>query len=442
MGTETKRRPNIVLIMSDDLGYEAIGANGGTSYATPVLDSMATTGARFENAHVQPLCTPTRVQLMTGKYNFRNYIGFGLIAPDEITFGHIFSEAGYKTCISGKWQLHSYNPPDEMPEMRSKGQKIEDAGFDEFCVWHPHHTEDKGSRYKDPIIYENGKFLENTQGEYGEDIFADYIIDFMERNQDDPFFVYFPMALTHRPLEPTPDSPEFDEFIPPSNETLGGRTWAELEGWEDDPRYYKDMVEYHDKVIGRVNDKLAELGIAEDTLVIYVGDNGSPVEVCSVVHSHTEICGGKGLTVDRGTHVPLIASWPGTIPEGHVESDLIDSSDFLPTILDAAGITPPDEYLMDGRTFLPQLKGEKGNSRDWVYFHFEPMSGRNSRFARYVRNHDYKLYDDGRLFDLSADAEEEFPFTASNDNDYRAAARKHLSPIFDQMVKEKQPKPV
>ena len=442
MGTETKRRPNIVLIMSDDLGYEAIGANGGTSYATPVLDSMATTGARFENAHVQPLCTPTRVQLMTGKYNFRNYIGFGLIAPDEITFGHIFSEAGYKTCISGKWQLHSYNPPDEMPEMRSKGQKIEDAGFDEFCVWHPHHTEDKGSRYKDPIIYENGKFLENTQGEYGEDIFADYIIDFMERNQDDPFFVYFPMALTHRPLEPTPDSPEFDEFIPPSNETLGGRTWEELEGWEDDPRYYKDMVEYHDKVIGRVNDKLAELGIAEDTLVIYVGDNGSPVEVCSVVHSHTEICGGKGLTVDRGTHVPLIASWPGTIPEGHVESDLIDSSDFLPTILDAAGITPPDEYLMDGRTFLPQLKGEKGNSRDWVYFHFEPMSGRNSRFARYVRNHDYKLYDDGRLFDLSADAEEEFPFTASNDNDDRAAARKHLAPIFDQMVKEKPPKPV
>ena len=428
--------------MSDDLGYEAIGANGGTSYATPILDSMASSGARFENAHVQPLCTPTRVQLMTGKYNFRNYIGFGLIAPDEITFGHLFSNAGYKTCISGKWQLHSYNPPDEMPEMRSKGQKIEDAGFDEFCVWHPHHTEDKGSRYKDPIIYENGKFLENTQGKYGEDIFADYIIDFMDRNQDDPFFVYFPMALTHKPHEPTPDSPEFDEFVPPSNETLGGRTWEELEGWDDDPRYYKDMVEYHDKVIGRVNDKLTELGIAEDTLVIYVGDNGSPHDVCSLMHSHTEVCGGKGLTVDRGTHVPLIASWPDTIPAGHVETDLIDSSDFLPTILDAAGITPPDAYVMDGRTFLPQLKGEKGNSRDWVYFHFEPMSGRTPRFARYIRNHNYKLYDDGRLFDLNTDAEEEFPFKASTDDDDRAAARDQLAPIFNHMVKEKPPKPV
>ena len=275
--------------MSDDLGYEVIGANGGTSYKTPVIDGMADTGMRFANAHVMPLCTPTRVSLMTGKYNFRNYIGFGLIAPDEITFGHLFSNAGYKTCISGKWQLHSYNPPDELPEMRSKGQKIEDAGFDEFCVWHPHHTEDKGSRYKDPIIYENGKFLENTQGKYGEDIFADYIIDFMDRNQDDPFFVYFPMALTHKPHEPTPDSHEFDEFVPPSNETLGGRTWEELEGWDDDPRYYKDMVEYHDKVIGRINDKLAELGIAEDTLVIYVGDNGSPHDACSLMHSHTEV---------------------------------------------------------------------------------------------------------------------------------------------------------
>jgi arylsulfatase A len=429
------RRPNIVLIMSDDLGYEAIGVNGGTSYATPVLDGMADAGIRFENAHVQPLCTPTRIQLMTGKYNFRNYIGFGLIDPDEVTFGHIFSDAGYKTCIAGKWQLHSYNPPDEMPEMRSKGQTIENAGFDEFCVWHPHHTEDKGSRYKDPIVYENGKFLDDTKDKYGEDIFADYIMDFMERNQDDPFFVYFPMALTHRPLEPTPDSPEYDDFDPPSNQTLGAGTWDELEGWPDDAKYYKDMVEYHDKVIGRVNAKLEELGLAEDTLVIYVGDNGSPIEVCSMVHNHTEVCGGKGLTVDRGTHVPMICSWPGTIPTGLVEADLIDSSDFLPTMLDAAGITAPADYFMDGRTFLPQLKGEKGDSRDWIYFHFEPMSGRVYRFARYVRTHQYKLYDDGRLFDVNADSEEESAYDAASDNDERAAVRAQLAPVFDQMVK-------
>jgi len=423
------------LIMSDDLGYEAIGANGGTSYATPVLDSMAGAGIRFENTHVQPLCTPTRVQLMTGKYNFRNYIGFGLIAPDEVTFGHLFSSAGYKTCIAGKWQLHSYNPPDEMPEARSTGQKIEDAGFDEFCVWHPHHTEEKGSRYKSPIVYENGEFLENMEGKYGEDVFADYIIDFMERNRDDPFFVYFPMALTHRPLEPTPDSPEFDDFVPPSNETLGARTWAKLEDWDDEARYYKDMVEYHDKVIGRVNAKLEQLGIAEDTLVIYVGDNGSPVEVCSIIHSHTEVCGGKGLTVDRGTHVPLICSWPGTIPSGAVTTDLIDASDFLPTILEAAEITPPDDYFIDGRSFLPQLKGETGNPRDWIFFHFEPMSGRVHRYARFIRDHRWKLYDDGRLFDLNADPEEEAAFDPADDDGERSEARSRLAPVFEQMIK-------
>lgn len=435
MSPSGNRRPNIVLIMSDDLGYEAIGANGGTSYATPVLDSMAGAGIRFENAHVQPLCTPTRVQLMTGKYNFRNYIGFGLIAPDEVTFGHLFSSAGYKTCIAGKWQLHSYNPPDEMPEARSTGQKIEDAGFDEFCVWHPHHTEEKGSRYKSPIVYENGEFLENMEGKYGEDVFADYIIDFMERNRDDPFFVYFPMALTHRPLEPTPDSPEFDDFVPPSNETLGARTWAKLEDWDDEARYYKDMVEYHDKVIGRVNAKLEQLGIAEDTLVIYVGDNGSPVEVCSIIHSHTEVCGGKGLTVDRGTHVPLICSWPGTIPSGAVTTDLIDASDFLPTILEAAEITPPDDYFIDGRSFLPQLKGETGNPRAWIFFHFEPMSGRVHRYARFIRDHRWKLYDDGRLFDLNADPEEEAAFDPADDDGERSEARSRLAPVFEQMIK-------
>ena len=435
MSPSGNRRPNIVLIMSDDLGYEAIGANGGTSYATPVLDGMAGAGIRFENAHVQPLCTPTRVQLMTGKYNFRNYIGFGLIAPDEVTFGHLFSSAGYKTCIAGKWQLHSYNPPDEMPEARSTGQKIEDAGFDEFCVWHPHHTEEKGSRYKSPIVYENGEFLENMEGKYGEDVFADYIIDFMERNRDDPFFVYFPMALTHRPLEPTPDSPEFDDFVPPSNETLGARTWAKLEDWDDEARYYKDMVEYHDKVIGRVNAKLEQLGIAEDTLVIYVGDNGSPVEVCSIIHSHTEVCGGKGLTGDRGTHVPLICSWPGTIPSGAVTTDLIDASDFLPTILEAAEITPPDDYFIDGRSFLPQLKGETGNPRDWIFFHFEPMSGRVHRYARFIRDHRWKLYDDGRLFDLNADPEEEAAFDPADDDGERSEARSRLAPVFEQMIK-------
>ena len=436
------KQPNIVLIMSDDLGYEVIGANGGSSYKTPSIDSMAQQGMRFENAHVMPLCTPTRLSMMTGKYNFRNYLGFGLIRPDEVTFGHLLTDAGYNTCISGKWQLYSYNPPDQHPEERSSGQKIEDAGFDEFCVWHPHHTEEKGSRYKNPVIYENGEFRTDTKDKYGEDIFCDYIIDFLERKKDDekPFFVYWPMAATHKPHEPTPDSPEWDSFDPPSNRSIGAKTWADLEdgSWEDDPKFYRDMVEYHDKVIGRLLSYLENQGLQEDTLVVYLGDNGSPADVCSMMHQHNEICGGKGKTSDRGTHVPLICLMPGTIPSNTVQTDLIEATDFLPTIFEAAGLNFPEGYIIDGRSFYPQLKGEKGNPRDWMFFHFEPMNRRHGlndlRQIRFIRDHRWKLYETGELYDLEADWDEDIPIYEVEDSKSQSEARNRLKPVFSQMT--------
>ncbi|MDC0034752.1 sulfatase-like hydrolase/transferase [Chloroflexi bacterium] len=436
------KQPNIVLIMSDDLGYEVIGANGGTSYKTPCIDALASKGMRFENAHVMPLCTPTRLSLMTGKYNFRNYIGFGLIKPNEVTFGHLLTDAGYSTCIAGKWQLFSYNPPDQNPEERSTGQKIEDAGFEEFCVWHPHHTEEKGSRYKNPVVYENGDFRSDTEGKYGEDIFCDYIIDFIERKKDSdkPFFAYWPMAATHKPHEPTPDSPEWDTFDPPSNLSVGAQTWAELEdgSWEDDPKFYRDMVEYHDKVVGRLMTYLEDQGLEEDTLVIYLGDNGSPDDVCSMMHEHNEICGGKGKTNDRGTHVPLVCSMPGTIPSATVQTDLIEATDFLPTIFEAAGLDFPEGYIIDGRSFYSQLKGEKGHPRDWMFFHFEPMNRRHGpgdqKKIRFLRDHNWKLYETGELHDLQSDPDEDVPIYEIEDSEIQSAARNRLQPIFSQMV--------
>ena len=433
-------QPNIILIMSDDLGYEVIGANGGTSYATPRLDRMAEEGMRFTEAHVMPLCTPSRLALMTGKYNFRNYIGFGLIKPDEVTFGHLFSDAGYNTCIAGKWQLYSYNPPDESPEMRNKGQQIEDAGFDEYSVWHAHHTENKGSRYKNPIIYENGKYRDDTEGKYGEDVFCDYIIDYIGRKKDDdkPFFAYWPMAATHKPHEPTPDSPEWDDFDPPSNRTLGGKTWAEIEdgSWDDDPRFYKDMVEYHDKVIGRLLDYLDEQGLSENTLVIYLGDNGTPDDVCSMVFEHNEICGGKGKTNDRGTHVPLICRQPGTIPAGSVNRDMVEATDYLPTMMEAAGIDFPDDYFIDGKSFYPQLTGEEGNPREWMFFHFEPMNARSSvraRRIRFVRDDHWKLYETGEMHNMWTDLDEVRPIYEADDTEEVAEARTRLRPIFSEL---------
>ena len=433
--SKKQNKTNVILIMSDDLGYEVLGCNGGTSYETPVLDKLATEGINFTEAHVQPLCTPTRLQLMTGKYNSRNYIGFGLMKPDEKTFGHIMTEAGYKTLISGKWQLYSYNPPEVEPQMRNKGQKIEDAGFDEYCVWHAHHTEDKGSRYKDPVIYQNGSYLDNTKDQYGEDIFCDYILDFIERNQKEPFFVYLPMALTHRPFEPTPDSPDFEQFDPPTNKYLGsGKNFEQVEGWEDDPKYYKDMVEYHDKIVGKIINKLDKLNLSENTLVIYIGDNGTPVEVSSQMGS-TSIQGGKGLPNDRGTHVPLICSLPGTINPG-VNLDLIDSTDILPTILDVTK-TDLGDFVIDGQSFLPQLSGQKGNPRDWLYFYYEPKNPRREALNRepkyvFARDKKWKLYDDGRLFNLKNDLEELEPVFQSEDTSESQKVRSKLSKVLEE----------
>ena len=194
------------------------------------------------------------------------------------------------------------------------------------------------------------------------------------------------------------------------------------------------MVEYHDKVIGRFLDYLDGQGLSEDTLVIYLGDNGSPHDVCSMMHEHNEICGGKGKTNDSGTHVPLICKMPGTIPEGRVQGDMIEATDYLPTIFEAAGLEFPDGYIVDGKSFYPQLMGEKGIPREWMFFHFEPMNRRGiTPRIRFVRDYEWKLYETGELYDLRADLMEDNPIDVSSDNVEQNAARERLSPIFADM---------
>ncbi|MGC3996329.1 MAG: sulfatase-like hydrolase/transferase [Anaeromyxobacter sp.] len=162
-------KPNLVLILADDLGYETVGANGGTSYKTPVLDKLAADGMRFTRCFAQPLCTPTRVQLMTGLYNVRNYIHFGALETSQITFGNLLKKAGYATAIAGKWQL---GREVDLP------QKF---GFDESYLWQ--HTR-RPARYANPGIEHNGKELDFSKGEYGPDLVNDFAIDFITRKKD------------------------------------------------------------------------------------------------------------------------------------------------------------------------------------------------------------------------------------------------------------------
>ncbi len=384
-----KRKPNIVLIMVDDFGYECIRANGGTSYETPFIDSLANTGMRFTHCYSMPLCTPSRVQIMTGKYNFRNYTEFGALKPGEYTFGNLFQQNGYKTCVAGKWQLAG--SVKGTPQV-GKGTMPNDAGFDEYCLWHLNVRE---KRYWYPVINQNGKMRDDIHDRFGPDVFVDYINDFVSRNQKDPFFVYYPMALTHDPFLPTPDDNPTEE----EKESKG-------------PENFPSFVRYTDKMVKRIVDNLDKLGLRENTLILFTGDNGTHKSIISQLDGKP-LRGDKGMPTIAGTHVPLIANWPGTITEGVVKNDLVDFTDFFPTLAETAGIEPPVELYLDGHSFLPQLKGETGNPREWVFCHYDPRWGTRPS-ARYVHNKYLKLYGDGRIFNIASDPLEEKPLEFEN----------------------------
>jgi len=376
-------RPNVILIMADDCGYECVGANGGESYQTPVLDKLAATGMRFEQCHVQPLCTPTRVQLMTGRYNVRNYINFGTLLRTETTFGQLFKGAGYKTGICGKWQLGG--------ELDSP----QHFGFEESCLWQQTR---RPPRYANPGLEYNGVEKDFTQGEYGPDLVNDFALDFVTKHKTEPFFLYYPLMLTHDPFQPTPDSAEYDRTI-------------SSEAKQRDDKHFAGMVTYMDKLIGKLVTKLDELSLRENTLLLFVGDNGTSSKMVSRFKG-ADLKGGKGSTTHRGTHVPMIVSWPAMIKEGRVSSDLISSTDFLPTICQAAGVEMP--ATVDGISFLPKLKGEAGTPREWLYMWYSPRQSKDMKISECVFDHTHKLYLDGRFYDLKSDPEEQQSLAAKD----------------------------
>ena len=227
---DNEPKPSVILIMADDMGVECLGCYGGLSYDTPYLDQMAEQGKRFTHCYSQPLSTPSRVKIMTGKYNYRNYEDFGYLNPKEKTFGNVMKEAGYATSIVGKWQLNGRN--EHLGWQNSDRPKT--FGFDEYTLWQ---LTKKGNRYADPLIEQNGRILKGMENEYGPDIFLEHALDFIERKKDQPFFLYYPMVLPHFPLVPTPDSEEWHD-----KEKRSGR----------DEHYFKDMVEYTDKLVGKI----------------------------------------------------------------------------------------------------------------------------------------------------------------------------------------------
>jgi arylsulfatase A len=398
--TAAAQRPNVVLIMLDDFGYECVGVNGSTSYKTPHLDALARGGIRGLRCHVQPLCTPTRVQLMTGQYNIRNYTHFGHLDPGQTTFGHLFKQAGYDTCIVGKWQL---------------GRDLtlpKHFGFDQHCLWQLNR---RPPRYANAGLEIDGQQVDLSGGKYGPDVVNDYARDFISSHKDRPFLLYYPMMLTHGPFQPTPDSKDWNPA-------------TQDEKSQNSPAHFADMVTYADKLIGKLLTRLDEQGLRKNTLVIVLGDNGTAKGMVSRMGDRI-VRGGKATSTDAGTHVPLIANWPGVILSGRELDDLVDSTDFLPTICAAADVTIPSQLTVDGVSFLPQLRGEFGQPRRWVYSWFARSGGPQADFE-FAMDKRYKLYRDGRLFDVEADVEEQHPLDPAQ-SPAAQAAQKQLAAVFN-----------
>lgn len=373
-------RPNVILILADDLGYETLGVNGGESYRTPVLDRLAREGVRFTQAYAQPLCTPTRVQLMTGQYNVRNYINFGTMDPEATTFAQHFRRAGYRTAMAGKWQLGA--------DRTLPGR----FGFEEHCLWQ---LTRRPPRYANPGLEYNGVERDFTQGEYGPDLVHEFVEDFISRHRAEPFMLYYPMLLTHDPYQPTPDSPDWDP------KAIGEQV-------NRHPRHFGEMVAYMDKLVGRLVAKLESLGLREKTLILFIGDNGTGRGTVSRFQGRDYI-GAKGSTNEAGMHVPLIASWPGRIAAGRVCDDLVDTTDFLPTLCAAAGIEVPAGPALDGHSFWPQLRGERGNPRPWLYSWYSPRQNADLSAREFAYTARHKRYRTGEFYDLTRDPLEKNP---------------------------------
>lgn len=403
-------KPNIVLIMADDLGFETMGSYGGESYSTPNLDRLAANGTRFEHCYAQPICTPSRVQIMTGQYNVRNYERFGLLPRSETTFAHQLKKQGYATAIAGKWQLGSEK---DAPQH---------FGFDEALLWqHIDGGRKKidgkriDKRYENPILQRNGETIEYNNGEFAPDLMIDFISDFIEQNKDQPFLIYYPMILTHCPFVPTPHSAEWNPT------SIGSPKY------KGDKRYFGDMVEYVDYLVAQIERALEQHGLLENTYLIFTSDNGTDTPIVSQLNGQA-FSGRKGSLSDGGTRVPLIISRPGTVPST-VSNDLIDFSDFLPTLCEIAG-SNTEQLTLDGHSFLPQAHGQKGTPRDYVYcWYNRGMTPGKTRIT--ARNQRYKIYASGEFYDVSSDIREKTPLDPASLTPEQIEIKAALQQVID-----------
>lgn len=403
-------RPNIVVILLDNVGREWFGCYGSEEKCTPNIDKMAAGGVRFANCYTTTVCGPSRVQMLTGRYPFRTgwylhhdaalYSGGGFDPRREVTYARVLRDAGYATGIAGKWQVNNlYDEPDVITR----------HGFDEQLVWPGSIDRGKAdagfmaafekaianndaeflteatrkieSRYWDAVLLRNGK-REIAQGKFGPDVLQEFAFDFYRRHKDQPFLFYHAMVLTHgqnvqQHVVETPDN----RANPPKEE-------HEL---------FADMLRYADKQVGAIVAELERLDVLKNTIVIIASDNGTEKTLSARANGRL-VQGSLYQINEAGGNVPLIVHSPSLVKGGRT-APLADFTDILPTICDLTGAKLPASVKIDGQSFAPFLRGESPAPRKWIFNHYGD--------ERVVRDERFKLKNNGDLFDLDADPAEQ-----------------------------------
>ena len=384
------KKPNIVFILADDYGTGEVSSYGADNYKTPNIDALARGGIRFTNAYTAPLCGPSRALIMTGRYAFRtgatNQDATGLMKPSvETMMPKVLKPTGYVSAMIGKWGQLPLGPAD--------------FGFDDYLAftgsgiyWN---TQDKGKTY---VV--NGKKTPLRDKECMPDVMHQRAVDFITKHREQPFYLYYSLSHVHAEILPTPES------APDSKDV------------------YADNITYMDKLVGKLVAELDRLKLRENTLIVFVGDNGTANPRASrATIGGRPLAGAKGSMLEGGALVPMVVNWPGTTPAGQVSHNLIDSTDFLPTFAELAGAALPAKTIIDGRSFLAQVRGQQGKPREWIFIELARMW--------YVREAGWKLTQTSELFNMS-----DAPFTeklvAAGTTDPAAiAARKRLQAALD-----------
>ncbi|MDF1753360.1 MAG: sulfatase [Verrucomicrobiales bacterium] len=351
-------RPNIILIFVDDVGYGDIGCYG-SKLSTPEIDRLATEGLRSTDCLVAAnVCGPSRAALMTGRYPMRcghpisrhntpKYAKYG-IAPDEITIPELLKEAGYYNKMVGKWHLGFH----------VEGSHPLDAGFDDYLGLHGNYS---ASHADNRTLYRNREVLEeNIAFEKVTNRYTEEVVNFIKEDRENPFFIYFSHHIAHTPIQPRA------EFKRKSGKSGG---------------VYGDFMLELDASVGRVRAAVEEAGISENTLIVFLSDNG-PAKLGSA----DPLRGGKYVTMEGGHRVPAIFRWKGQIPAGQVNDAMITSMDLLPLFCDVAGVEIPEDRSLDGKNISNLLTGGDPKSPH-RFFHY--YNGLN---LQAVRNEKWKLH--------------------------------------------------